>query len=525
VFFRSDFNICSLVLAKRQFDANQWGNKPIGNEMQRILQLDNPALLNFGSGISFDNRFMMTCSPVQSGAGTYHTGFVILNSDLLSSLRTTQPSAWEGAWTGLNALQILKGRINGMQRCFVFGSNQITDQLELYELYSEEYAQQNQLYLDNGNVPITLMFETGALFNRDIHPITELLQLRDGEIQVSDIQGKVTLQVYYRPEFYPCWTLWATKIVCTTPTSNQATYHTRVGLGEPDGTIPALNRPMRVGRFFQFRFVVTGYCSIKNFQVSAITTPEPVFSPVNSDTGTACTGIQCSVTPDLQIYSLESMVNSVVPPVYNFYNLAVFYVPGCGAGTTLNFSGTLPEWITLDQMNNQLIGAAGVFGGTTQAAATAAAQAAINTFGNQQTALGNLSCASCMFNTQLAAHTYGIQGYFDGLLIAPSSPGCAGTPVWNGVFTYYDTVRFGFPNSWGALQASDASGVCISNHPLGGANVLVGYQSCSGNVITWQIQINGYGLWQKVGGIDPTGLYTFVSGPHAQPNLTIIQIL
>lgn len=524
VFFRSDFNLCSLVLARRQFEGNQWGNKPISNEMQRFLQLDNPALLNYGSGTSFDNRFMGTCSPVQSSNGVFHQGLTMLNFDLMSSLRTDLPSAWEGAWSGLNVLKIVMGRVNGMRRCFAFTSNLNSNQLELYEIFSEANALQQGIFADNGVTPIVWMFETPVLFNKDVHSLTELIRLRDGELQVSNIVGTVTIAVYYKPDFYPCWTLWNQLTVCSNMSGTQpnATYHTRLGLGEPDGTVPAVNRPMRIGRFFQFRFVITGYCEINNFQASAITEPEPVFSPVNQSSNQTCTAINCSVTPDLQLYSLQGLPpqSQSTPEVFPFYNQAVYFPGDCASGTTLNYNGTLPPWITLDQINNQLVGAAGVFGGQTQAAANATAQAALNTFGAGQLGKENLQCLSCTFNQLLQPHTYGISGYVDGMLTPPSAPGCGGNPVWNGTFIYFGEALL--PYEWSAGVAGD---ICISGYGSSSAALtVVGWNSCANNVITWQIIINNFGTWQKIGGVDPTGLYTFLSGPNPQPNLTIIQL-
>lgn len=76
-----------------------------------------------------------------------------------------------------------------------------------------------------------------------------------------------------------------------------------------------------------------------------------------------------------------------------FGNDQVVFDVGCAAGETASFSGTLPSWITLDDVNNQLVGAAGTFTGASSAAANAAAQSALDSFGNQQIALGNLTCA------------------------------------------------------------------------------------------------------------------------------------
>ena len=305
-FFRSDFNYCSLVLARRQFQLNQWGNKPVADEMQRVLQMDNQSLLPYGSGVSFDNRLLMACGPIQAGTGVYHPGLISLNFDPLSSLRVSDPAIWEGVFEGVNILKIVTGRVNGLRRCFAFTLNQITSQLELYELLAESVAIQNNNTSDNDATPIGWMFETAAMFNSDVHQLTELLELRDGEIYLSDLAGTARVQVYYRPDFYECWTLWNSFTVCSTEMGSSPSYRMRVGLGEPDVRPVEVgnNRPLRQGYFFQFRFVITGYCTINGFRASATTVAQPVFAPVGATP--VCDTVECETVPDLQIYSLQS---------------------------------------------------------------------------------------------------------------------------------------------------------------------------------------------------------------------------
>ena len=101
VFFRSTVGIGSLVQARRDFSSVSislgssygWGNTPISNEMQRILNKDNQTLLSFSSATNFDNRFFCTCAPNVSAQGVFHVGLVGLNFDLISSLQAKLPPA------------------------------------------------------------------------------------------------------------------------------------------------------------------------------------------------------------------------------------------------------------------------------------------------------------------------------------------------------------------------------------------------------------------------------------------------
>jgi len=302
-FFRSSDGISTLIMARREFF--DWGNKPSSNELLRILSQDNQALLSYTSATSFDNRFLCTADPQQYANGVTHTGIISLNFDLLSTMRSNTPPSWEGLWTGINAYQMVTGRFSNVKRCFAFTLNNLTGNNEIYELLPE-FAQQ---FADNGTNPILWAFETPVVFKQDVKPMSELIQLRDGEIYLSAISGTVGIKVYYRPDFYPCWTLWNSFSVSqSTDNSGQSQngYRMRVGLGQPDGMASEANnnRPLRNGYFFQFRFEITGSCIFNGMRVSAIEQPQAVFAPVEPD-GVATQTIDCTIPNDMLLYSLQ----------------------------------------------------------------------------------------------------------------------------------------------------------------------------------------------------------------------------
>ena len=391
-FFRTYDGLGSLILARRDFEV--WGNKSISNELQRVLNNDNQSLLPYGSAITFDNRFLSTAAPNVSPQGVFHIGLVSLNLDLLSSLRAAAPPAWESVWTGINALQILSGRVNGSKRAFAFTVNVATSQLELYELLPENTT----AYQDNGDIPILWLFETPIVFNSDIKPMTELVQLEDGEVYLSEIQGTVQVNVYYKPDFYPCWTLWRGFTVCTDSKSLSPGYRMRVGLGSPDVTPcePTNNRPLRNGYFFQLRVEVTGSCVWNGARVSAVSIPQTEFAKIECSPMT-CQLIACTPPDDLRLYNLQGLPPStapVPPPAPSpFVNETVYFTNLCASGMP-TFTGLLPNWMTFDSTNNQFIGKAGVIGGNTQANANANAQLALNQFVQANFANGNITCAT-----------------------------------------------------------------------------------------------------------------------------------
>jgi hypothetical protein len=393
-FFRSDVAIGSLVLARRSFMG--WGNKPVSNEVRKYLEDDDQTLLSFGSAVSFDNRYLCTCAPYSQAGGVIHSGLVALNFDLMTSLRETLPPAWEGLWTGINVLKLVSGRVNGTKRNFAFTYNITTSTIELYELLAEY----SESYLDNDETPIFWAFETPALFNQDIKPLTTLCQLGDGEFYISNIKGTVTIKVWYRPDFYPIWTLWQTQTVCadTDNTNQQTGYRMRLGLGEPDVEPSEIgnDRSLTVGNFFQCRVEITGSCEWNGMQVSAVEMPQPAFAPV--DIPPDCQNIQGQVPDDFTLYGLQGFPpqigsgSTAAPAPFPFFNEVVYF--NLETTCVTGFSGTLPSWITIDGANYRLVGAAGVIGGTTQAEANANAQLALNQFGEINIINGNFYCSN-----------------------------------------------------------------------------------------------------------------------------------
>lgn len=401
-FFRSFVGFGSLVLARRDFGG--WGNKSISNEMQRPLLADNQFLLQFGSSVSFDNRFIATAAPNLIGAGVFHVGLCTLNFDLISSLRTTLPPAWEGAWSGINTMQLITGRVTGTNRAFSFTYDLNTNKIELWEMLSESAANQAQIFKDNNDTPILWLFETAVLFNKDIKPLTELCELIDGELYISNVTDTLNVKVYYRPDFYPCWVLWREFNICadddnaTGDGNKQPGYRMRIGLGQPsvEDCEPGNNRPLRQGFFHQFRIEFTGYAIFRGLRVRANSFPLTALATVECEPK-PCQLIDCQVPDDLQIYSLQGFIPEPppqnAPPPGKFKNLQVIFPSVCMAGTP-SISVVPPSWITLDAAGNQFIGKPGVFAGQTQDGANSEAQASLNNFVSQNIALGNITCSS-----------------------------------------------------------------------------------------------------------------------------------
>lgn len=286
---RSIDGIRSLILARREFAT--WGNVPISREMNRILPLDNKKLLAYGSAVVFENRLLMTVGPTAvEGRGVYHPGLVALNFDPLSSMAGKSPSVYDGVWTGLNVLQVLRGAFDEEDRGFAFHLNIDVSppRIELFEILNtpaDIYSNNSTVVFadvyDDGIYPVVMSFESPELNCGERDPRTRTYKsLIDGVIFVDCLVGQVTFEAWYKPDQYPCWVPWIKTVECAVNGAGESLqFRPEIGLGAPDATVcdPTTNRPLRDGYTFQFKLVVQGHCRVKGARFRFAVKPDPKF--------------------------------------------------------------------------------------------------------------------------------------------------------------------------------------------------------------------------------------------------------
>lgn len=592
--FRSVQGFASLILARRDF--NVWGNVGQSREMQTVYDLDNKALLQYGSQIEFDNRSLMTCFPTQGSLGVYHQGLVALNFDPISSLRGKAASIYDGLWTGINVFKLVKGLFNGRERAFAFAFDGFAGRMRLYELLRTEEDSQ----FDNESMPITYSFESSSLF-RDVKGkgAFDEVQLLDGEIYLSEIRGVVTVESWFRPDYSECWTPWTSFSICANnrDTSLPRQYRNRIGLGEPtsEACDPTNDRPYRQGVTFQVRFQITGSCKFMGALFKACSVAESQFAlPQCDDLCEVSNGEPCEPCKDqgsclrfpivlynfgdnkkysnletsfpitcpngevktivvpagtvtytlpfpvgysgpypplvlgcvnggvvvrtLQNEATQEQIDEVVEDMINVCaqawaeanadcaivapsNGPVYFDMNCAEGETIDFTGTLPDWITLDTVNNRLVGAGGVFSGTDTDNATEIAQAALDAFANDSITSGDLTCTSPPSGPTLI-----IQGYVDGLFANATGDPPAGEPVWDGKLTW------NLSSNWSATgDAYDfqMSGGLMAQVCLSVTSLRVVNSSGATDTLLWE--------GEHTAGAYPLGTYTRIGGEDGTP--------
>lgn len=285
----------ALMMALRYFE--QWNNTPISNNVERALAFNNRALMEYSTGVAFNNRLYMGILPEQVSQGVVHKCIVSLDFDPISSLGEKSPPAYDGIWEGLDILQLFTGDFGGRERCFAMVVSRINSDLQLWELTQDQR-------FEAGDNRINWYVESPAYtWDREF----DMKQLDGGELWIDKVFGTVDVTVSYRVDANPCWQLWHRVRFCTAKSScedvdNPVCYPAEVyrESGKFPVTLPRPplapcddinSRPTNIGHQFQVKIQVHGWCRLRGLIVYAtpyLKTPfgglECIASPVSVTT-------------------------------------------------------------------------------------------------------------------------------------------------------------------------------------------------------------------------------------------------
>jgi len=275
IWYRALDGIRSYMMARREF-RERWGNSPMSNEVNSILAYDTTQLLEHGSAVLFDNRLLMTVSPVQSIRGVWFRGLAVIDFNELSSLRGKNPPCWEGIWAKERIFQTVVGTVNNNDRCFAYTLND-SNQIELWEIIPD-------LKFDNETdaIPWTLDFPSYNCGDSD-----RFKALESARMVLQDISGTLTYNLKYRSDQNPCWRPWANSGVCspnqtcnpadcTGPLNLRDEQRSPIKFPRPadDFDSSSNNRKWRTGYQFQPRLEFNGYGELKQFRIYCVDQPE-----------------------------------------------------------------------------------------------------------------------------------------------------------------------------------------------------------------------------------------------------------
>ena len=182
LWFRSDDGVRSYRQARSE--QSGWAHIPLSTEVRQYLDNDSGRDLRFCSSIYFDNRILMTTSPVWNNGRPWHFGSVVVDFDILSAFGQKFNPAWEGKWQSTRFLPtlLLTGTFKGITRAFAFGLNSAQENC-LYELSKDDKDD-----WDGEHIPweFTTRSMDFSKLSKESTPFTEN-ELYDGDLWLREI--------------------------------------------------------------------------------------------------------------------------------------------------------------------------------------------------------------------------------------------------------------------------------------------------------------------------------------------------
>lgn len=287
LWYRSQDGIRSYQVARRDF--NTWVNTPLSVEMDRVINADSEGLLDKTSTVLFDNRLLITCSPYSlQGRGTVHRGLIAMDFNNISNLTTRSNPVYDGLWTGMQVLKVVKGTFNGIERCFAFALDCNAD-ICLYEILADGLAMFD--WDGTQDIGVESWFESRSMGWADNG--NKLKKLLCADLYLDKLAGpgtgNVSFDFRYHSDEDPFWAPWhafnlcvpmkdCSTAGCPTFQNVREQYRTYLRLPDPSDRdcSKITHRTRRTGYEFQIRMWGKGSWQLNRLHVWADTKSDSV---------------------------------------------------------------------------------------------------------------------------------------------------------------------------------------------------------------------------------------------------------
>jgi hypothetical protein len=219
VFFRSFDGLRSYRNARAELST--YGQVPMSAEMNSVLQYDTKPLLTEVSSIVFDNRLLFTASPKIDYSGisaisatpqpTTFSKIVALDFTTLSTVGGKRSASYDGIWAGLDVLQLITGIVNGKPTAWALAYDYVNNRVNVLWEITENGAFDIPLGVESQK--INSILETRSF---SFGTLAEQKRMIRADFWLSDVQDRVDVKVYWRPDQYPCWREWHSFSRCGT---------------------------------------------------------------------------------------------------------------------------------------------------------------------------------------------------------------------------------------------------------------------------------------------------------------------
>ncbi len=274
--------IRSFTMAVRYFKT--WGQTPVSNEINRILQFNDRSLMRFSPGAEFQSRMYQGLLPVQTAAGVACQAVGVLDFDPVSTMKDQKPPTWDGVHEGLDVLQLFSGNFGGRERMFAVVHSRLDGSIMVWE---NDPASK----FENGDNRVTWRIEFPAFdwsgySRKDGGGPMEMKKLDGFDLWLDKIFGTVDITLQYRVDQDPCVYNWSAKQICAARScaedpTNPCAYpiapmreqdRIPITFGPPVNA-PCGNssgRPVNFGFTFQPILTIKGWCRVRGYHLHAL---------------------------------------------------------------------------------------------------------------------------------------------------------------------------------------------------------------------------------------------------------------
>ena len=276
-------------LRSAQWDALSPGNSPISREVSRVVDFETSRLLPTSGGIFFDNRILYLASPFNNLFGQESFKYLIaLDTAPLSTMRGKSPPAYDGIAEGLKFVKLFMGSPGGVDRAFAISTDDGGDgENRLWEIVPMAVNDSSLLGYPEISTPnpITSYYESRRFDWGQPGVHKRLMRL---DIWPCELQGVVTVSIYWRADNRNVWNLWDTVTMDAQMTNNpgqwvdlEAQERGRVkSFTCPTGKDAIDQSALDVGFGFQVRVVWTGYMMLDRIKLWALPLEETAYSEI-----------------------------------------------------------------------------------------------------------------------------------------------------------------------------------------------------------------------------------------------------
>jgi len=240
-------------------------NKPISNEVSKMLSADTGEALPYVSFAMADNRMLITTQPVTVNNEQCFKG--VISYDFASYYTSTEsmPPVYDGVWTGLNFLEVLTARGESMDKWMYAFHKEADGGNRLFRLASEDAA-----YLDAGNTSPVVRVYTHPM---DFQSSQDVKEFKAAELWIEDLKGEAEITVYYRIYGYKLWnrmnTITVNADMSDSDSLPQSRWRMRLNVDNKKAINTIDNVLTTNGHIFEFCLEWTGHLELVRFQVLA----------------------------------------------------------------------------------------------------------------------------------------------------------------------------------------------------------------------------------------------------------------